>query len=121
MEPPGPHVEAGWIDLPLLPLFPEASRAAGLQRLDGFLPRAGAAYARDRNHDRGAAVVRGNVSMLSPLLRHCLVSEAEVIAAAAWADATPGYFRFRKGLPSLVELALSGGAEELCLTDESRR
>lgn len=70
------------MDLPLLPLFPEASRAAGLQRLDGFLPRAGTAYARDRNHDRGAAVVRGNVSMLSPFLRHRLVSEAEVIAAA---------------------------------------
>lgn len=41
--------------------------------------------------------------------------------AAAWAGATHGYFRFREGLPPLVDLALSGGAEEVCLTDESRR
>ena len=40
---------------------------------------------------------------------------------ATAAGASHGYFRFRKGLPPLVELALSGGAEELCLTNESRR
>ena len=58
-------------------LFPPA-RAEGLRRLQGFLPRAGARYTAERNHDLGLHS-RGNVSMLSPYLRHRLITEAEVV------------------------------------------
>lgn len=57
------------------------SRAAGLDRLAGFLPRAGTAYAARRNFDLGPED-RGNVSLLSPYVRHRLVTEAEVVSAA---------------------------------------
>ena len=60
-------------------LFPP-TRAEGLRRLQGFLPRAGARYAAERNHDLGLKA-RGNVSMLSPYLRHRLLTEAEVVRA----------------------------------------
>ena len=60
-------------------LFPP-TRAEGLRRLQGFLPRAGARYAAERNHDLGLHS-RGNVSMLSPYLRHRLLTEAEVVRA----------------------------------------
>ena len=55
------------------------TRAAGLDALDDFVPRAGGAYARDRNHDPGPD--RTNVSGLSPYLRHRLVTEHEVVDA----------------------------------------
>ena len=58
-----------------------ATRADGLARLHEFLPRAGDDYARTRNDDRGPSD-RGNVSMLSPYLRHRLLTEHEVVAAA---------------------------------------
>jgi len=56
------------------------TRAAGLERLADFLPRAGAAYARDRNVDRGPQD-RSNVSMLSPWLRRRILTENEVLTA----------------------------------------
>ncbi|MCJ1697167.1 DNA photolyase [Rathayibacter caricis] len=55
------------------------TRAAGLDALADFVPLAGGAYARDRNHDLGSS--RDNVSGLSPYLRHRLVTEREVVAA----------------------------------------
>jgi deoxyribodipyrimidine photo-lyase len=55
------------------------TRAAGLDALDDFVPRAGGAYARDRNLDLGPS--RRNVSGLSPYLRHRLLTEQEVVAA----------------------------------------
>jgi deoxyribodipyrimidine photo-lyase len=55
------------------------TRAAGLDALDDFVPRAGGAYARDRNLDLGPA--RSNVSGLSPYLRHRLLTEQEVVGA----------------------------------------
>lgn len=55
------------------------TRAAGLEVLADFVPRAGRDYARDRNHDSGPS--RTNVSGLSPYLRHRLVTEREVVAA----------------------------------------
>ncbi|MFJ7289410.1 FAD-binding domain-containing protein [Curtobacterium sp. NPDC098951] len=55
------------------------TRAAGLDALHEFVPRAGADYRRDRNHDLGPA--RTNVSGLSPYIRHRLVTEQEVVAA----------------------------------------
>ncbi len=61
------------------PLFP-ATRAEGLRRLHDFLPRAGARYAAERNHDLGPGA-HANVSMLSPYLRHRLLTEDEVVRA----------------------------------------
>ena len=55
------------------------TRAAGLESLADFVPRAGKDYARDRNHDTGPA--RDNVSGLSPYLRHRLLTEREVVSA----------------------------------------
>ncbi|WP_242089040.1 FAD-binding domain-containing protein [Curtobacterium sp. DN_7.5] len=55
------------------------TRAAGLDALHDFVPRAGADYRRDRNHDLGPS--RTNVSGLSPYIRHRLVTEAEVVDA----------------------------------------
>ena len=49
------------------------TRAAALARLDDFLPRAGRAYAKDRNVDRGQD--KSNVSVLSPYLRRRLITE----------------------------------------------
>lgn len=56
------------------------TRAAGLQRLSEFLPRAGKAYAFERNYDWGPER-RSNISGLSPYIRHRLITEDEVFAA----------------------------------------
>ncbi len=57
--------------------FP-ATRDAAFERLDGFLPHAGADYAQWRNHhDRDGAPT---TSRLSPAIRRRLISEAEVCA-----------------------------------------
>lgn len=56
------------------------SRAAGLNALAAFVPAAGRHYADTRNFDRGPGD-RSNISMLSPYLRHRLITEAEVVAA----------------------------------------
>ncbi len=58
-----------------------ATRAEALRRLDAFLPRAGRAYAENRNSDAGPDAER-SVSALSPYLRYRLLTEREVIAAA---------------------------------------
>jgi deoxyribodipyrimidine photo-lyase len=60
--------------------FP-ASRAAALTRLAAFAPRMGAAYAAGRNSDPGPGR-REDVSLLSPAVRHRLVTEAELVGAA---------------------------------------
>jgi len=60
---------------------PIPTRAAGLDALDDFVPRAGRAYARDRNLDLGLGPSRSNVSGLSPYLRHRLLTEQEVVGA----------------------------------------
>lgn len=56
------------------------TRAAGLVRLEEFVPRAGRTYAAERNLDHGADD-RTNVSGLSPWVRHRLVTESDVIDA----------------------------------------
>lgn len=53
-------------------------RAAGLARLASFLPHAGRQYEASRNDDLGPQN-RGNISMLSPYIRHRLVTETEVL------------------------------------------
>jgi len=57
-----------------------ATRSEALRRLEAFVPRAGSAYARTRNEDRGRGA-HENVSRLSPYLRRRIITEAEVIAA----------------------------------------
>ena len=60
-----------------------ASRHAALARLHAFLPRAGIAYAQDRNLDLpGHPAVSG----LSPYIRHRLLLEDEVVNAATTAQ-----------------------------------
>lgn len=72
------------LDAAAMPVTPASApgfapdRAAGLARLAGFVPRAGQAYAGNRNLDPGGA---GHVSALSPWIRHRIVTEEEVIAA----------------------------------------
>ena len=56
------------------------TRAAGLARLQAFVPRAGRAYAARRNLVLPETGHR-NVSGLSPYLRHRLVTEREVLTA----------------------------------------
>jgi deoxyribodipyrimidine photo-lyase len=58
----------------------EPTRAAGLARLAAFVPSAGRHYAASRNDDLGPDK-RSNVSVLSPYIRHRLITEEEVLAA----------------------------------------
>lgn len=69
------------------------TRAAGLARLEAFVPHAGSTYQRLRNHDFGPDD-RHNVSLLSPWLRHRLVLETEVLDAvlACFAPSTAQKF-----------------------------
>ncbi len=57
------------------------TRADRARPLSEFLLGAGAAYAADRNTDRGPAHTP-TTSALSPYLRRRLITEAEVVAAA---------------------------------------
>jgi len=58
----------------------EPTRAAGLARMNAFVPHAGRAYAEGRNSDLGPGRPSA-VSQLSPWLRYRLLSEQEVCAA----------------------------------------
>jgi deoxyribodipyrimidine photo-lyase len=58
----------------------EPTRAAGLARLAAFVPSAARTYAAQRNSDLGPDQ-RGNVSVLSPYVRHRLITEEEVLEA----------------------------------------
>lgn len=71
----------------------EATRAAGESRLAQFLPHAGADYTDWRNHDFGPNG-DNRVSGLSPWLRHRLLTEEEVIDAAARAHGLTGAEKF---------------------------
>ncbi len=64
----------------LLDGFPDR-RADALARLAAFAPRMGADYATGRNTDPGPDAPQA-VSGLSPAVRHRLVTEAELVAAA---------------------------------------
>ncbi len=65
-----PTARTGW----------EPSRRAGLAAMDAYVARSGAQYARQRNFDFGPGR-HGNVSTLSPWIRHRAVLETEVLAA----------------------------------------
>ncbi len=65
----------------------EATRAAGLDRLQAFLPRAGRTFAANRSYDIGISP-RENVSCFSPWIRHHLILE-EVILKAVLREHSP--------------------------------
>lgn len=69
------------------------TRAAGLDRLAGFLESAGAHYAAARNTDRGPDR-RPTTSALSPYLRRRLLTETEVVSAALAAYGEEGAEKF---------------------------
>jgi len=56
----------------------EATRQAGLARLEQFASRTGSHYASQRNYDLGPSY-RSTVSTLSPWIRHRLITEEEVL------------------------------------------
>lgn len=68
------------LETPTTPLFEPTRRTAEAQ-LQRFIPKMGRAYTNGRNHDRGMGRHR-DVSMLSPYIRHRLLLEQDVIAAA---------------------------------------
>jgi len=107
------------------------TRQAGLRRLAAFLPQAGRDYAARRNHDLPG---HPHVSVLSPYIRHRLVTEEEVVTAVlgrfslssaeklvqevfwrtywkGWLEMRPGVWTdYRRGvLRSLDRLATEGG------------
>ena len=71
----------------------DPSRAAGLRCLEHFSAAAGVRYSKARNFDFGPER-RGNVSMLSPFLRHRLVLEQEVIEAVLLQHSLAGASKF---------------------------
>jgi deoxyribodipyrimidine photo-lyase len=112
------------------------SRAAGLDRLSAFLPRAGLDYAALRNLDLPG---HPHVSSLSPWLRHRLLTEAEVIDAVRrahprgaekflaevwWRSYWKGWLELRPGIwtayQTEVRAALNRLAVEPGLADRAR-
>lgn len=73
-------------------MFPP-TRQAALERLAGFVPAAGRAYAEGRNLDPGPGEP-ASVSRLSPYLRHRVISEAEVVDAVVQAHGLAGADKF---------------------------
>ena len=71
----------------------EPSRAAGLELLQQFLPRAGRQYQAHRNEDFGVGE-HHSVSRLSPFLRRRLLSEQEVLAAVLTQHSNTDAFKF---------------------------
>ena len=61
-------------------LFAHPNRDAALAQLSAFVPNAGRRYEVLRNYDLGPGN-HSNVSMLSPFIRHRLITEQEVLAA----------------------------------------
>ncbi|MDG2404005.1 MAG: FAD-binding domain-containing protein [Paracoccaceae bacterium] len=69
------------------------TRQAGLARLEQFAARTGQHYARLRNFDFGAER-RGNVSALSPWIRHRMITEEEVLHATLARHSVSGAEKF---------------------------
>ena len=76
--------------------WPEATRAAGSQRLSDFAPHMGAHYQRLRNIDAAGlpGLAPQHVSGLSPYVRHRLVLERELVATALRAHGPTGAEKF---------------------------
>lgn len=104
------------------------TRAAGLSQLAAFVPKAGRQYEAKRNYDLGPDA-RSNVSLLSPYIRHRLVSEEEVLAAVLgrhsfaaaekfiqevfWRTYFKGYLEARPIIWAQYRAAVSRGADDL--------
>lgn len=73
--------------------FAEPTRTAGLRQLDEFAVSAGTRYARTRNFDFGPDR-RGNVSLLSPYVRHRLVLEQELLETVLQQHSTSAANKF---------------------------
>ena len=69
------------------------TRAAGLRRLEQFAARAGRYYANSRNYDFGRTQ-RRNVSVVSPWLRHRLITEEEILTRVLAAHGMKGADKF---------------------------
>lgn len=70
-----------------------ATRIAALEHLQRFVPKAGRDYARLRNYDLGPGG-HAHVSMLSPYLRHRLVTEEEVLRSVLARHTAAGAEKF---------------------------
>ncbi|WP_137112484.1 FAD-binding domain-containing protein [Rhodobacter sp. SY28-1] len=103
------------------------NRAAGLDRLSDFLPRAGRDYAQLRNLDLPG---HPHVSTLSPWLRHRLVTEAEVVDAVLrrhpqgaekflaevwWRTYWKGWLELRPGVWSAYRQEVQAGLNRLAV------
>lgn len=103
------------------------SRAAGLARLTAFLPKAGREYAALRNLDLTG---HPHVSVLSPWLRHRLMTEAEVIEAVQrahprgaekflaevwWRTYWKGWLELRPGVWSAYRQGVQAGLNRLAV------
>ena len=71
----------------------EPTRTAGLRQLDEFAASAGTRYAKSRNFDFGPDR-RGNVSLLSPYVRHRLVLEQELLETVLQQHSTSAANKF---------------------------
>lgn len=71
----------------------EPTRAAAVAALERFVPRAGQHYAEQRNFDFGPER-RDNISVLSPYIRHRIISEQEVVAAVLTAHSPAAAEKF---------------------------
>ena len=76
-----------------MPLDLAPTREAALARLEAFAPRAGRAYAEGRNHDLPQEG-HPHVSVLSPYLRHRMVTEEEVLRAVLGRHSREGAGKF---------------------------
>ncbi|GAA0488594.1 hypothetical protein GCM10009096_34450 [Parasphingorhabdus litoris] len=80
--------------------YPQPTRNAALSRLSDFAANMGHNYAHKRNFDYGANanvaedLWRDNVSRLSPFIRHKLITEQELIAAAIATHGAQGADKF---------------------------
>lgn len=111
-----------------------ATRAAGLARMEAFLPNAGRAYAETRNHDLPG---HGNVSTLSPWISHRAVTEAEVARAVLarfspdtaekmlseiiWRTYFKGWLERRPGVWTEYQRGLKGARDRLATSSGLRR
>ncbi|MGB0696235.1 MAG: FAD-binding domain-containing protein [Rhodospirillaceae bacterium] len=68
------------LDLPADSISFTPTRSAGMSRLELFVGRTGHHYANHRNYDYGPED-RSNISVLSPWIRHRLITEEEVLRA----------------------------------------
>jgi deoxyribodipyrimidine photo-lyase len=112
------------------------SRHAAARRLAEFVARAGQAYTDDRNYDHGP-LRRGNISMLSPYVRHRLITEREVCAAVLaqhslqaaekfiqevlWRTYWKGWLELRPGVWSRYQSSLAQQQELLARNGGLRR